>query len=410
MYCSNCGNKLGDTDKFCERCGNRIINDVPPISSTPVIINSATNNPQPEIKPTKKIDINKILIISIIAVSVFILGGLVYALSQTNSKRVIMIYMAGADLESGSGLATRDLQDLDYNKTKTNKTEVILIAGGAKSWKNDYISVSETSIYRLTANGFQKINVRPRDNMGSSENLSYFLNYVHKNFKANKYDFIYWNHGGAVDGSEYDELSNSDNLQLYEMAEAFNNSPFKGRNKLETISFRTCLNSTIEVANVYKNYSKYLVASEEVTRGAQADSALRFINEINASDTGIDFGKKQINNYKELIVNICNASQFVQEEENYCVNSTYSITDLSKVDNIQKNLDVFSTDLKNNLSSNYANYSKIRSNISQYGDDIPEYDMIDLYNLSEKYDKFSNNGNNLRKSIEEAVIYNWSNK
>ena len=98
--------------------------------------------------------------------------------------------------------------------------------------------------------------------------VSNFLKYAYDYSKTDEYDLLFWNHGGAIDGSEYDELSNNDNLNLKEMNEALFNSPFKNK-KLEIVIFRTCLNGTVEVNSVFSKYAKYLVASEEITLGAK---------------------------------------------------------------------------------------------------------------------------------------------
>ena len=39
-----------------------------------------------------------------------------------------------------------------------------------------------------------------------------------ENYKTDEYDLIFWNHGGAIIGSEFDDLS-GDNLTLKEMKE-----------------------------------------------------------------------------------------------------------------------------------------------------------------------------------------------
>ena len=423
MYCKKCGNKLPDNAKFCNKCGQQVNAPIkkeekkiePPKleQSKPTVSNQ--NNTNTNIKTIKSIDINKILV-GAIAVVVLIIGLVVVSGTRISNplnmgkSRTIMIYMVGSNLESKSGLATRDLQDLDYNKINANNTKVVLIAGGTEAWRNNYIYQNETSIYELKENGFVKVDSRSLNNMGASDNLLYFLNYVSNNYQSDKYNFIFWNHGGAVDGSEYDDLSH-DNLKLKEMDNAFSKSKFKGNNKLETISFRTCLNGTIEVANIYKKYAKYLVASEEVTIGSKADSAIRFINEVSPSENGESFGRKQIDTYKEVVTNTCNYTSTTTLAENYCVNSTYSVIDLSKVDNINSNLDDFSKDLKPKVSSSYQDMSRLRSNMGQYASSSNDlsYDMIDLYDLASKYSTYSKNADKLMKSIDNAVVYNWTN-
>ncbi len=402
MYCGKCGKNINSN--FCPYCGakNEYQNNI----NNNIVVNNniSTNNNLGK----KKFDTVKLLIALILFFVLLFVSMVGYSIYKNNRSRTIMIYMVGSNLESRSGLATLDLSYLDYNKINSNKVKVVLIAGGTKSWKNNYIDVGETSIYELKENGFVKVDQMSIDNMGSQDNLTYFLNYVHNNYKTNKYDFIYWNHGGAVDGSEYDDFTN-DHLDLIEMANSFEKSNFKGSNKLEVIAFRTCLNSTIEVANIYKKYARYLVASEEVTMGSKYDSALRFINIIRPSDEGIDFGKKQITNYKETVTKYCNLVERVEKDENYCVNATYSIVDLSKVDNINEDLDSFSEDLNKNIATQSNNMIKKRANMNQYVEEEPAYDMIDLYDLADTFGDYSKNGNNLKKSVEKAVVYNWTN-
>ena len=399
MYCGKCGKSINSS--FCPYCGAK--NEYFKPNNTTVPNNNVV------LKNTQKKQINIILIL--VAVIVFFLVVLIsifgYTIYKNNRSRTVMIYMVGSNLESEVGLATNDLNYIDYNKTNSNKVRVVLMAGGTKSWKNNYINVSETSIYELKENGFVKVDKRNMQNMGSKDNLVYFLNYVYDNYKSNKYDFIYWNHGGAVDGSEYDDFSN-DHLELIEMASSFENSKFKSK-KLEVLGFRTCLNSTIEVANVYKKYANYLVASEEVTIGSQLDSALRFINEIKPSDEGVDFGRKQVKNYQETVAAYCNYANGGNNPNNFCVNSTYAIIDLSKIDKLNNELDKFSNDLNKNLSGKYSDMIKKRANLDQYCEDDPVYDMIDLYDFADKFSSFSNNSNNLKDAIKTAVVYNWSN-
>ena len=394
MYCIKCGNKLNDTDKFCSKCGNIIIRNE---SKKFSFKNIFTGN-------------NRRKIIIVISLIILLLIGIgVKAIYDSNNSRTIMIYMVGADLESRSGLASRDLKDLDYEKIKKNRINVLLMAGGSKRWDNTYIDTNETSIYKLTEEGFSKVDQRNINNMGKSDNLSYFLDYCYKNSKTRKYDLLFWNHGGAVDGSEYDELSiMGDHLDLTEFKEALEKSPF-AKKKLEVVSFRTCLNATLEVANVFKDYAEYLVASEEVTLGSSLDSALRFINEIEPQDKGISYGKKQINVYKQTIANVCNYNMKTDDLENYCEDITYSIIDLSKINEVNNNLSLFVTDLNKDLNKNYNEYSKIRANLKQYGASEPLYDMVDLRDFVTKFKKYSNNSDNLLKAFDKAIAYNFSN-
>lgn len=399
MYCSNCGKQISPNSNFCQYCG------------------LSNNQNQVQINTYQKkngLNVNHILIGAIVLIICFcIIGGFFY-INKNNAGKTIMIYMVGTDLETTAGLASRDLKDLDYQKTHANNINVLIMAGGTKTWKNDYIDSTETSIYELTQSGFVKVNQRQKDNMGDAKNLTYFLNYSYENYKTQKYDLVFWNHGGAVDGSEYDELSGNmitgnDNLKLPEMKTALEESYFNKNNKLEVVSFRTCLNATLEVANIYKDYADYLIASEEVTVGSTIDSALRYINNIQSTDNGINIGKKQIETYKETVTNFCNHDSGQNIAENYCLDITYSLIDLSKIDELNNSLNNLSQDLNSSLKNNYNEISRIRSNLNQYAASEPSYDMIDLYDFADNYSSFSTNSEKVKENINSAVIYNFSN-
>ena len=399
MYCGKCGKQINSS--FCPYCGAKNDN-----------FNSVNNNinnnnvSTPSLAPKKKISVGFLYgILLVLSIAFLSIGFVSY---RNNRSRTVMIYMVGADLESDDGLASTELDSIDFNKIDSNKVKVILMAGGSKKWHNNYIDVSETSIYELQESGFVKVDKRPRKNMGTSDNLNYFLKYVYNNYKANKYDFIFWNHGGAVDGSEYDELAGDDRIDLGEMYKAFDNSNFKGLNKLEILGFRTCLNGTVEVANVYKKFAKYLVASEESTRGNTVVSPLEFINDIKPHDDADDVGIKMIEGYKKFVTTTCNYVQKSDKEENYCIDSTYSLVDLSKIDELNVEFDKFSEDLNNNISSKYNEMIKIRANMSQYASDQPARDMVDLYDFVEKFQNYSSSSESLKKAINKAVVYNWS--
>ena len=352
---------------------------------------------------------NCILIIILSSVIVVLLAIFIFIALSGNSKlnlsRTIMIYMVGSDLESGNGLATVDLNEINYNLMDNQNINVLLVAGGTKKWQNDYIETNETSIYKLTPSGFSKIREQNLQNMGSSEVLSNFINYVYNNYKTDKYDLIFWNHGGAINGSEFDEIS-KDNLSLVEMKEALKKTPFNQNNKIETIMFRTCLNGTIEVADIFTDYSDYLVASEEVTNGYRLEGMLKFINTIKTSDTGYDVSKKFIDSYKNMMRNLNNTLYSLGVDETY-IYSTYSIVDLSKIKKLENSINEFFSSI--DLSKNYNEIGRVRSNLYQYASDENAYDMVDLYNLVYELKSLNpSKADNVLKNIENTVLYNWA--
>lgn len=367
-----------------------------------------TNNQQYINTNTKKSVKNKnskkifIWLVLVFISTILLVVGLFYLVNNKlgNQDRTIMIYMVGSNLESQSGLGTVDLNSIDYNIMDNENINVVLIAGGSEEWYNDYIDKDETSIYELTSDGYQKVKTQNIKNMGDSKVFSDYLNYVYENYKTDKYDLIFWNHGGAIVGSEFDDLS-GDNLTLEEMEEGLANSKFNKKNKLELVMFRTCLNGTIEMADVFNEYAKYLVASEEITLGSRKTSVLNFINDIETTDNGYDVGYKFINSYKNQITEL---KQVYGSEGIY---STYSIVDLSKIDELITSLNDFVRDI--NISENYNTISRVRTNLYQYAQDDLSYDMVDLYNLIDGLKDLSKTkAEKVLKNIESTVLYNWA--
>ena len=219
------------------------------------------------------------------------------------------------------------------------------------------------------------------------------------NYKAEKYNLILYDHGGAIDGAIYDDYSN-DNLTLEDMSNALKDSKFNEKNKLDAVLFRTCLNGTIEVANVFAPYADYLIGSEEISYGSNYTDVLSFINNVESKDKGSDFGKKFVDSYEEQM-DILNPRGSVAQ--------TYSVIDLSKISNVNKELDKFINEI--DLEKDFKKVSKVRANLFQYGSDVTSYDMIDLYSFAEQVSKVTDvDADGLIKAIDAAVIYNKTNE
>lgn len=309
-----------------------------------------------------------------------------------------MIYMEGSNLESDGGISTADLEAIIPSSIDLNNTDILVYTGGTKEWKNDYISNEENAIFILTSSGYKKIETYEKYSMGDPETLTSFMNYSYNNYKADQYYLIIWDHGGALDGAVYDDFVD-DNLTISDFKKSLENSAFNKNNKMEAVLFRTCLNGSLEIASIFENYSKYIVFSEEISYGSSYTDVLGFINNLNSESNGVDFGTKFIDRYKEQM-NLLSMGQRISY--------TYSLIDLSKISEVYKNLDIFFANSQ--VKNNYESISKIRNNIFQYGDDSKIYDTVDLYNLIENLSPiFSKDAKKLLKSIDESVLYNYTN-
>ena len=353
----------------------------------------------------KKITIISLLLVVIILLALFLFlppSSNKTSVKKKNITRTLMIYMVGSNLESESSIASADLDSIKTTNIDLDKNNVLLYVGGTKVWHN-YISNNENAIYKLTTDGFQKIETFSKLDMGSSSTLSSFLEYGYKNFKTDAYDLLLYDHGGAIDGAIYDDFT-SGHLELTDFANALDTSPFNKDNKLELVLFRTCLNGTLEVANIFKDYAEYMVSSEETTYGSKYTPVLGFISNMNEKQDTVEFAKSFISEYTSQITDLLLLDLNIL--------STYSIIDLSKVDNVTNLVNEYFAGI--NLDKNYNNISKVRSSIYQYAygstiDGDPSYDTVDLYTLTNKLSSYSSvDSKKLLNAIDEMVVYNKS--
>lgn len=316
---------------------------------------------------------------------------------KNTGSRTIMMYIDGSNLETNSKIVTADLNSIDYQNIDLNSYHILLYTGGTEKWHN-FISNEENAIYELTNDGFKKVKTYEQLSMGDPNTLSEFLNYGYNNYQSDLYDLVFYNHGGAIDGAMYDSFTN-DHLLLEEFGTALKNSNFNENNKLNTILFRTCLNGTLEVANKFKDYADYLIASEEVTVGSGRTSVLNYVNNLDPTDDGISYGKKFIAAYEQNVTDI--------QKYSLVTDGNYSIIDLTKINDINKLFNEFIASV--DLSNNYKSIVRLRDNLFQYGTEADDgYDTVDIYDLVENLGKYASTSNeNLLNTIKDTIKYNW---
>ena len=349
----------------------------------------------------KKKNIKKILTITfclMIIIAIAIFAYFTFFKNSNNKKnRTFMIYMVGSDLESKSKQGTYSISDIVGENIDLENNNVILIAGGSTKWHN-FVDVNEIGIYELAKEGFVKKNKYPVDSMGSSIVLENFLNYSYNNYPANKFDLIFWNHGLGAIGIEQDELS-KDYLTLNELNTALKDSHFN-EEKLELTIFNNCLSSNIHVANIMKNYSEYMVASEEVLYLSKILNRLNFLEKVQKDDTGFDVGHLYIEQSDKVV-------KEYNMTHNQKIDSTLSIIDLSKIDKLNKTLNDFIKTI--DINKNYYDISSIRRRLHTYGIvQTNDYDTIDLYGLVEAFGRITSDNNlkdTLLEDINNAIVY-----
>ena len=64
-----------------------------------------------------------------------------------------MVYMIGSDLETNSGMATSDLNEMVYGGLDNPKLNVIVETGGCRKWRNSLISAKKLQRWDMTGQG-----------------------------------------------------------------------------------------------------------------------------------------------------------------------------------------------------------------------------------------------------------------
>ena len=184
----------------------------------------------------------------------------------------ILLYICGADLESGSErFATSDIQEILSVSGQTSDTNIVIETGGAKSWASTY-GISSSSLQRHHVSNKKLVTDTSLSyvSMGLSTTLQSFIEYGIENYPANRYGLILWNHGGAMQGVCYDEKKNDDSLLDYEVTDAvssaLSNKGMSGQ-KLEWIGYDACLMQVQDIGEKNSQYFNYMVASEESEAG-----------------------------------------------------------------------------------------------------------------------------------------------
>ena len=361
-----------------------------------------------------KLDYNKIIIGLVVAIVVAI-GGITFICFSTDenknnleddkkeeillesSTKTIMLYMVGSDLESNFGAASSDLEEISSSLPNLDDINVVIYLGGSESYYNSYVREDENVILELTEEGLVPVEEIPAKNMGSSETLSYFINYVTDSYNTDEYSLILWDHGGGpLIGYGLDETT-GDILTLKEIEESLNDTEFNEDNKLGFIGFDACLMGSFEVANLLDSYTNYLIASEETIPGNGWNYS--FLTDLSKDDNNVEIGKKVIDTYFDYY-----------ESRTNMYDLTLSLLDLSKIDDLNNSLNNFFGYLNSDLSVNtFAGYAKTRVKAKTFGgySSSAQYDLVDLSNMIELTG--GNSADDVIADINELVIYNKAN-
>ena len=305
----------------------------------------------------------------------------------------ILVYMCGADLESRSGMATRDLQEM-MKADLGNNINLIVYTGGAKQWQNNVISNSTNQIYQIKDGKLISL----KDNVGNLPmtkpgTLSDFIKWGAASFPADRYDLIFWDHGGgSTGGYGYDEkFSTAGAMSLAGINQALKD----GGVTFDFVGFDTCLMATVENALVVSNYADYLVASEETEPGVgwYYTDWLTALGRNTSMET-LDIGKNIIDTFTAACNQTCPGQK-----------TTLSLIDLAELSQtVPSELADFAKDTSSMISNDkYQEVSNARSATREFASSS-RIDQVDLVDFANRIGTVE--AKELANTLKSAIKYN----
>ena len=315
-------------------------------------------------------------------------------------------YLCGSDLETNGGFASTDLSEMMEVQLPEN-VNVVIQTGGAAAWQNENMDPTKLQRWLYNSEGLQLLEEQETANMGDAGTLSDFLSFADSNYPADKIAVTFWNHGGgSVSGAAFDELHNLDSLDLAEMYQAFDAVwPANKENPaLELVGFDTCLMATVDVAALFQNFSKYLVASEEVEPG----------NGWLYSGWLGELAKNPAMGGEELGIAICNTYYQGCEAVGTQDQTTLSLTDLTKLTPLLEAYESFGQEAFAAAAKDpgfFAQLGRAASQSENYGGNTKEQgytNMVDMGHLARQTAWMLPSAQSVCDALDVCVIYKVS--
>lgn len=316
--------------------------------------------------------------------------------APANITKTVMVYIVGSNLESQGQCASKDLEEIRLSGVDTTKNNILIYTGGAKHWHTPGLSGYTDSILRLDGQQYSIVNSLSSQNMGSSATLASFLDFGRRNYPADSYSLILWDHGGGpIGGYGHDEL-HDDLLTMNELQAGLQSGGFGNGSKLEFIGFDACLMASIETAWCLKNYANYMVASQELEPGCGWDYS--FLASLNRYNRGDAIGKEIIDSYFYSL-------------RQHSADLTLSCLNLNAIDKVAQQMDQFFRTVDTDISAgSYSNISRCRYNTKAFAKSSGAYDLVDLRHMTALLGTYyPTESRALTNALNQFIAYNRTN-
>lgn len=323
---------------------------------------------------------------------------------NANDTWLIQWYVCGTDLESRSGAASSDIQELLNVKLPAN-VKVLIQTGGAEQWHNNVVPSNAVERYLYDEKGLQRLDTLPDADMGNVDTLADFVRYGKDNYQADHRVFVFWDHGGgSAVGVCYDERTGNF-LSLNDLRNAFtavyeaspDNPPF------ELIGFDACLMATYDTVNALDGITRYVTASEEVEPGIGWD----YTGWVGALVANPAMGGAKLGQ------SICNTYMDTCAKYNLADTATLSVIDMNKLPMLRHAYEAFGLEALRAAHKNprqfFAHFGRGAAQAENYGGNTRRTgftNMVDIVDLA-KTNKalLPNTADKLIDAVDGAVVY-----
>lgn len=336
--------------------------------------------------------------------------------SPTLPNTTVLVYIIGTDLQSNNQNGYNNIVEMESVGSTVNMN-VILQTGGAKeSQGKQNIDWTRNQRWKVMKGYLTNLADLGPDggsggNMGSESTFANFVSWGVKNYPAQKYIVILWDHGGGINvGIGSDGVTES-TIAVSQIANALNSVSQAQNVKFEIAGFDACLMATAEVGAVMESSSKYMAASEDVEPGGgwAYTPFLRYVTNYPTAN-GAQIGRVIADSY---------ALKMAKEE------ITFSITDLSKMPALKTATNAFADRLLRYTQESTGTWKQIaraRINSLDFSTSAIMDETLDLVDMQQFVGNAVNNinryigedsaltaaGDELAIAIQNAVTYKVS--
>ena len=173
----------------------------------------------------------------------------------------VMVYMNGSNLETDYGFATQDIKEM-LKAPYSEQVNIVIETLGTKKWQNYGIMNDHTQRFILDENDVLLVDdTLDQEDCTDPDTLTDFITWSAKNYPADRYFLILWDHGGgAVDGFGWDQYRRYDaSLTIDELQQSLKESGVV----FDFIGMDACIMSSIETCYAVCDYCDYCILSED---------------------------------------------------------------------------------------------------------------------------------------------------